>query len=192
MKTWFRSLSVYGNSFTFVWKKRVVPYTDRQSINPCREACSAPGVVAPLLNLGTSTSAWIRPWEVPLVLGPRCQSRLLFFASCSDNGGKMFSTCGVRGVGSIAEALISVGIVRINGSHCRLRCLFPKFSVARVVKSFVLRYISGAILLYLLFIGCICLYGMVCVLFPQTEWVLVLVYFTLILWSFILKWIDYF
>lgn len=46
----------------------------------------------------------------------------------SDNGGKMFSTCGdaARGVGSIAGALISVGIVRINGSYCRVCCLFSQ------------------------------------------------------------------
>lgn len=30
-----------------------------------------------------------------------------------------------RGVGSIAGALISAGIVRINGSYCRVCCLFP-------------------------------------------------------------------
>lgn len=63
---------------------------------------------------------------------PRCQSRLLFLLPAqSDNGGKMFSTCGdvARGVGSIAGALISVGIVRINGSCCRVCCLFPQFLV---------------------------------------------------------------
>lgn len=56
-----------------------------------------------------------------------CQSRLLFLLS-ADNGGKMFSTCGHGGAGwgSIAEALISAGIVWINGSHCHQRCLFLK------------------------------------------------------------------
>lgn len=68
---------------------------------------------------------------------PRCQSQLLFLLPAqADNGGKMFCTCGdERGVGSIAGALISVGIVRINGSYCRVCCLFPQFLVPLLLVS---------------------------------------------------------
>lgn len=68
--------------------------------------------------------------------GPRCQSRLLFLlpAQWREN---VFYVWAVRGVGSIAEALISVGIVRINDAYCRLCCLFPKtYSCLGLLKVF--------------------------------------------------------
>lgn len=65
----------------------------------------------------------------------------------------MFSMCGdeARGMGSIAGALISVGIVRINGSYCRVCCLFPPFlfPLPLVVTSFFVSYIR-VVLMHLL------------------------------------------
>lgn len=55
------------------------------------------------------------------VAQPQCQSRMFFFPFPQTIARKCFPRGG--GLGSMG-ALISVGIVRINGSCCRLCCLF--------------------------------------------------------------------
>lgn len=77
-----------------------------------------------------------------------------FCSSCSDNGGKMFFTygggTGGRHRGQWGYVLISVGIVRINGSYCSLLCLYVHVSFCFLLLHKVSRLATFALMIMLL------------------------------------------